>query len=149
MLYVSTTHYLANWYGIEKSVDILIKSGFTGIDFSMFDIKELPFTDNYKEMAEKLRKKADEAGVKFVQAHAPFSSKTDYYMNELVPLMPRAIEFASLLGIDKIVIHPRQNGRYYGRDPGRTLFFLVRPSDDWARPTHILEHNLLSSKNFI
>lgn len=116
MRYSSTTDYLSKKYGEEEAVKMLIEAGYTAIDFSMFDIKRAPFTDDYKELAEKLRKTADENGVVFNQAHAPFIWKTDVYENELVPLFPRAFEFAALLGIKNVVVHPRQNGRYYGRE---------------------------------
>lgn len=116
MRFSSTTDYLSKKYGEEEAVKMLIEAGYTAIDFSMFNISALPFTDDYREMAEKLVKLAKENGVVFNQAHAPFTSKTEVYENELVPLMPRAFEFASLLGIKNIVVHPRQNGRYYGRE---------------------------------
>ena len=116
MRFSSTTEYLAKIYGEEETVRMLINAGYTAIDFSMFNTKALPFTDDYREMAVKLRKMVEDAGIVFNQAHAPFYWKTDVYENELVPLMPRAFEFASLLGIKNVVVHPRQNGRYYGRE---------------------------------
>ncbi|MBE6537314.1 MAG: sugar phosphate isomerase/epimerase [Ruminococcaceae bacterium] len=116
MRYSSTTDYLAKKYGLEEAVKMLIEAGYTAMDFSMFNTKEAPFTDDYKEVAERILKIANENGVVFNQAHAPFTSNTEIYENELVPLLPRAFEFASLLGIKNIVVHPRQNGRYYGRE---------------------------------
>ncbi len=116
MRFSSTTDYLSKKYGEEEAVKMLIEAGYTAIDFSMFNTSRLPFTDDYREMAEKLLKLTRESGVVFNQAHAPFTSRTEVYENELLPLMPRAFEFASLLGIKNIIVHPRQNGRYYGRE---------------------------------
>ena len=116
MRFSSTTDYLAKHFGEEEAVKMLIEAGYPAIDFSMYNIKRLPYTDDYREMAKKLRKLADDNGVVFNQAHAPFIWKTDVYENELVPLFPVTFEFASLLGIKNVVVHPRQNGRYYGRE---------------------------------
>lgn len=116
MRFSSTTDYLSKKYGEEEAVKMLIEAGYTAIDFSMFNIKAAPYTDNYKELAAKILKMANDNGVIFNQAHAPFIWKTDVYENELLPLFPRAFEFASLLGIKNIVVHPRQNDRYYGRE---------------------------------
>lgn len=116
MLFSSTTEYLAKHFGEEEAVKMLIEAGYPAIDFSMYNIHRLPYTDDYREMAVKLRKLADDNGVVFNQAHSPFNGKTDYYENVLVPLFPVTFEFASLLGIKNVVVHPRQNGRYYGRE---------------------------------
>ena len=116
MRFSSTTEYLAKKIGEEEAVKMLVEAGYTAIDFSMFNTKIAPFVDNYKEIAEKILKITREKGVIFNQAHAPFIWKPDVYENELVPLFPRAFEFASLLGIKNVVVHPRQDGRYYGRE---------------------------------
>ena len=112
MIVSSTTDVLAKRFGIDKAVDMLIEAGYTGIDFSMFDINALPFTDDYKEVAARIRAKADAAGVKFVQAHAPFGGSPERVERELIPIFPRAMEFCSLLGIPNIVIHPVHFGKY-------------------------------------
>ena len=106
--------FLAEKYGIERAVDMMIEAGYPAIDVSMFDINACPFTDDYREVAGRIKAKADAAGVKFVQAHAPFGGGYDYYLNTLVPLMPRAFEFCKLVGIPNIVVHPIMQGHYYG-----------------------------------
>lgn len=116
MHFSSTTDYLSKLYGEEEAIRMLLDAGYTAIDFSMFNIRRAPFTDDYKELAEKILKMTSERGVIFNQAHSPFNSKTEYYENELVPLLPRTFEFASMLGIKNVIVHPRQNGRYYGRE---------------------------------
>ncbi len=121
MLFATQTEYLAKKYGNEKAVDMLIDAGYPAIDISVFRYDDVPFVDYYKEVAVRMKSKADANGVKFIQAHAPFvGGNYEKYMSECVPLMPRAIEFASLLGIPNIVIHPIQKGRYYGNE--KTVF---------------------------
>ncbi len=118
MLFASQTNFLAEKYGMEKAVDMLIEAGYPAIDISMFRFDDIPFVGDYLAAAKRMKEKADAHGVKFVQAHAPFvgGSKYDKYMSECVPLLPRAIEFAGILEIPYIVIHPIQNGRHYGNE---------------------------------
>ena len=108
--------FLADKYGIVRAVEMMIEAGYPAIDISMFDLNAPPFTDDYREIAATLRSMADAAGVKFVQAHAPFGGGYDRYLNELIPLFPRAFEFCSLLGIEHIVVHPIMRGHYYGHE---------------------------------
>ena len=116
MLYSSTTGFLSKKYGIETAVKMLVEAGYTGIDCSMFYLNDLPFASGCKETAEKLLAITEPCGVKFNQAHAPFTNNPDVYRNELLPIFPKVFEFASLLGIKNVIVHPMQDGRYYGRE---------------------------------
>lgn len=116
MLFSTQTHNAVATYGLEEGVKLLIASGFTALDLTMFANNEYLFEDNYKETAKKLKKIADDAGVPFTQAHAPFGGGYENYTTNLVPLMPKVFEFAGLLGIKQVVVHPIQQGRYYGRE---------------------------------
>ena len=107
--------FLANKFGLKEAVRMMINAGYTAIDISMFNVSECPFTDDYREVAKELLEMADSAGVKFTQAHAPFGPY-EKYINEHVPLFPRAFEFCRLLGIDKIVVHPIMPCSYYGNE---------------------------------
>ena len=113
MLFSNQTMFLADKYGLVRAVEMMIEAGYPAIDVSMFNLNDVPFTDDYREVAQTLREMADKAGVKFVQAHAPFGPY-ERYVNEMIPLFPRAFEFCSLLGIENIVVHPIMNGHYYG-----------------------------------
>ncbi len=113
MLFSSLTEFLAPKYGIEAAVDMLIDAGYEGIDISMFDIHAFPFTDDYMEICARIKAKADAAGVKFVQAHAPFGGY-EFYTKECIPLMPRVFDTCRLLGIPVVVVHPIMRGHYYG-----------------------------------
>ena len=115
MLFSNQTEFLGGKYGLVRAVEMMIEAGYPAIDISMFDIHACPFTDDYREVADTLNAMAAEAGVKFVQAHAPFGAY-DRYVNEMIPLLPRAFEFCSLLGIESMVVHPIMRGHYYGHE---------------------------------
>ena len=112
MLFSNQTDFLSALYGLEKAVDMMIEAGYPAIDISMFNYQLPPYTDDYLEVAARLKEKADKAGVSFVQAHATFGGGVDRVMNEHVPLFPRCFEFCRMLGIPAIVIHPIHFGRY-------------------------------------
>ena len=116
MLFSNQTEFLSAKYGLVRAVEMMIEAGYPAIDITMWDTKACPFTDDYREVAAVLKDMSDRSGVKFVQAHAPFGGGYDRYINELVPLFPRAFEFCSLLGIESIVIHPIMKGHYYGHE---------------------------------
>ena len=115
MLFSNQTEFLSGKYGLVRAVEMMIEAGYPAIDITMWDASACPFTDDYREIAARLKTMADAAGVKFVQAHAPFA-RYERYINELVPLFPRAFEFCSLLGIENIVVHPIMKGHYYGNE---------------------------------
>jgi len=116
MLYSSQTHNIVAAFGLEKGIEMMASSGFTALDLTMFANNEYLFEDDYKETAKKIKKIADDKGVPFTQAHAPFGGGYENYTTNLVPQMPRVFEFAGLLGIKQVVVHPLQQGRYYGRE---------------------------------
>ena len=116
MLYSNQCDFLSGKYGLEAAVDMMIEAGYPAIDISMFKTDAVPFTDDYREVALRIKSRADKAGVKFIQAHAPFGGGYETYTEKILPLMPRAFEFCSLLGIPAMVVHPVKNGRYYGRE---------------------------------
>ena len=116
MIFSTQTHFLADKFGLVEACERLALAGFPAIDISMFHVDQPPFTDDYKEVAEKLLEISKRTGVKYVQAHAPFGGGREKYTQNLVPLMPRAFEFCGLLGIENIVVHPIQDGRFYGRE---------------------------------
>ncbi len=116
MIFSTQTEHLAAKYGLERAVDMLIEAGYPAIDITMWDAKACPFTDDYREVAERIKAKADRHGVRFIQAHAPFGGGHDNYIRKLVPLFPRAFEFCSILGIENIVVHPITKGVFYGHE---------------------------------
>lgn len=116
MLVSTSTRYLVKKYGVIDGVKMYIDAGYAALDFSMTDTALPLYGDGYKELAAELVALANESGVIFNQSHAPFIGKTEVYENEYLPLMPRAFEFSSLLGIRNVVVHPRKCGRHYGNE---------------------------------
>jgi len=98
-------------FGIKEGITLLKEAGFDAIDFTFCDLGEdsLFYSDKYREFALEIKKHIDEIGIVCNQAHAPFNLVRDEkpdmsepHYNEIV----RAIECASILGAETIVVHP-------------------------------------------
>ena len=100
---------------LESGIDLLSDAGFPAIDMT-FSKYDYTLDDDATQLAAKLRRRANERGVIFNQAHAPCGGGYDKYTGETVPNLARVFEFASILGIKNIVVHPLQRGRYYGNE---------------------------------
>lgn len=116
MLFATQTQKLVETFGLFEGVKILMDAGYPALDFSMYNPGDYFYADDWKETAKKLRRMADERGVIFNQIHAPFGGGYEHYTQKLVPLMPRVFEFAAILGAKLAVVHPLQQGRYYGNE---------------------------------
>lgn len=94
--------------GLEKTIDVLAKAGFEGIEFNA-DLKEY-YTDAHDAaFYQRVRAYAAEKGVPITQAHAPFPSafadseaRTERRFFEIV----RSMQHAAWLGAKMIVVHP-------------------------------------------
>ncbi len=114
---VSTQTLRANaTFGIEGGIARLIDAGYDAIDYSFFGDISFCRGKGGIALAKKLRRMADERGVVFNQAHAPFGGGYDNYTANLIPQFPDVFEFCSVLGVKNVVVHPLQRGRYYGRE---------------------------------
>ena len=120
MLYSCQTCHLASRLGIHAAVDAMLDAGYPALDISLFGNNGFMLADDWKETAQSLRSKAEARGAVFNQAHAPFGGGYDHYTKVLIPTFPRVFEFCEELGVRQIVVHPLQQGRYYGRE--RELF---------------------------
>ena len=100
---VTTTCVFPPAYDAETVLERLANIGFTaldmGLDYCVGDGRLLD-GDDWREKVTALRKKADERGVRYTHAHAPFhaGSRAEAQM--------RAFEAASMLGAAYIVVHP-------------------------------------------
>ena len=54
MIVSTQTHFFADTYGLEASIEMLADAGFEGLDLSMFSLNTPIFGDGYKEYAEKI-----------------------------------------------------------------------------------------------
>lgn len=115
MLISTQTHQMTVMFGIEEGISRLIDAGYTGLDFSFFGDISYCGGEHGVALAKRLRKTADARGVVFNQAHAPFGGGYENYTTNLIPKFPDVFDFCSVLGVKNIIVHPLQNGRYYGR----------------------------------
>ena len=122
MLYSCQTCHVASRLGIHAAVDAMLDAGYPALDISLFGNNGFMLADDWKETAQALRDKAETRGAVFNQAHAPFGGGFEHYTKNLIPTFPRVFAFCEELGVRQIVVHPLQQGRYYGRE--RELFDL-------------------------
>ena len=114
--------------GEEKAIEYVAKAGFDAWDFSMttmckYNRKTASLnptthplsTDNYLSFARRLRKVAEDNGIRCNQAHAPFPAEPEM----VKPYLFRAIECTAEVGGEICVIHPgpfytpEQNAQFY------------------------------------
>ncbi len=115
MLYSTQTETLFHTLGEDNALDLFKDAGFPALDFSMFTA-DIVKTDGYRDYAIALRKKAKDRGIIFNQMHAPFGGGREFYTTETRPILPRCLEFASLLGVKNMIVHPITDPRYYGHE---------------------------------
>ena len=112
MKHSTQTRFLAKKYGVERAVDMITGVGFD-VDIS-FQNNLFDLTD--RSLPSRIIKIVGERGKSFVQAHAPYGGGYDNYTQNLIPTFPRVFEIAAELGIPNVVVHPLQQGRYYGNE---------------------------------
>ena len=100
---VTTTDVFPPEYQAEDVLDRLANLGYTTLDMG-FDYcvgeDRLLEGDNWRERVIALRKKADELGVRYTHAHAP------YDVGSRAEAQMRSFEAAAILGATSIVAHP-------------------------------------------
>ena len=127
----TATEMIEDKFGREEAIRMIARAGFDCADLSMFEMEtgyDSPFMqDNYAEYAQNLKKVAEECGICFNQAHAPFAMdmsvwETDPVAWEDVLLrIRRSIEIAGIVGAPRIVVHPVQYMIYWNTDPQEML----------------------------
>lgn len=107
---VLTTDAFESGYPAELAIERFAKAGFDGLDMGLdYQVDEgSPFLgDSYLDWAKMLRKKADELGIAYTHAHAPYEADS-------FDLAVRSIEVSAVLGANYLVIHPiahNENGK--------------------------------------
>ena len=96
-------------YGDIEALRLIKKAGFDGVDYTFYDMKNDIFTmDDHSlyRLADEIRQEADQLGLSFPQAHAPFGyhygegSDSKNYLD-----IVRSFEFCARLGCHQMVIH--------------------------------------------
>lgn len=140
-MYLSTqSFYLSERKGEPTTIRILKQAGYDAIDFSMFGNlckPDHPLSQaGYLDYARQLRQIADDVGIIFNQAHAPFPSfKSDdsAYNEKVFSDILRSLEISAVLGASIVVVHP-----FYLPDPkekkDRNLDFFCRLQPYCASP---------------
>lgn len=106
MIYSTNTEFVHGEGELFEGLDMIMNAGFPAIDFSVFKNYDYILADDYREKAKKIREYVESRGVHINQIHAPFGGGPVLYPQNIVPKLPRIIEFASLLGAKCAIVHP-------------------------------------------
>ena len=101
----------------EDAIQILAKSGFDAIDWSFFRMKnpdDVWNQENWRERAQKMKALAAQCGIGFSQAHAPYPTNKGEEPFDTIQMdrILRAMEAAAIMGVQYIVVHPKQHLDY-------------------------------------
>lgn len=114
MKIVTTTDWLEQNFGIEKTIEMIAEAEFDGLDYCDININVDLSKDEYIRKAKLIRQKAESCGIKIYQTHAPITTallkKGD--MNFCQSQIIRSLEFAGILGAEAAVVHPFQHPSY-------------------------------------
>ena len=118
MRLVTNTECIGDALGHRDAIRLIAKAGFDGIDCSFFDMKQDDSVwnrDGWKDYALEIRAVADDCGIPFRQAHAPFHTTIgeEPYDTEMRQKILRAMEAAALLGVENIVVHAIRHLNYH------------------------------------
>lgn len=120
MLLSTQTFILARRLGLSQAVCAILDAGFDAVDFSFFKARKeeeaIYDRDDYVSICENLRRYANGRSAVFNQAHAPCASPWEKYSAECIPHFSRVFECCGILGVKTLVIHPVQDGRFYGHE---------------------------------
>ena len=115
MLFSTNTGSVGRRLGIPATVELIASAGFPCADISLFYSN--PAVDKWDRsaLARELNAISASTGIRYNQAHAPFSSDLDTHLREIVPQLPYAFEMCALIGVPTMVIHPVKdyNKLYY------------------------------------
>ena len=111
MILSTQTHAAANAFGLETAIKMIADAGFDALDLSMFNDEgsKWMFEPDFEARVLRAKAIAEENGVFFNQAHAPFPTMKagdDAYNRESIPRVIRAIEIAGMTGVKNIIVHP-------------------------------------------
>ena len=121
------TDLMEKYLSKEEIVKMLKDAGFTAVDWSFFEMLNCEgvwCTDEWESAAKQLRAAADEAGIVFNQAHAPFptSRGTEEFDGPMLERIKRSIRVAAILGVKNIVVHPMTHLHYQEAGNKEKLF---------------------------
>ena len=118
----ANTSSLTKRFSTEEAIRRYAKAGFDCLDFSIsqpWGPENPAYGDDYLENARRIRAAADECGIPFNQAHAPFRFSVEESVNwetEIFPKQVRALEICAILGVEILVIHPIHHMDFRGNE---------------------------------
>ena len=116
MKIVTTNHWLNRRFSVEKSIEMIAKAGFDGVDFDDIPVETEVWQSSYKDYAKHLRNVAESFGVEIRQTHAPITgSVLAHYNGDLqfaIDRICRSIEFSHIIGSKNVVVHPIQDPKF-------------------------------------
>ena len=120
MILSTQTHVLADKIGMDEALKVLAKAGFDSLDLSMFHMNnpdDIFGGDDAVEKAKEIKKKAEDLGLTFNQAHAPFSFdlKTKSF-DDYTPLVVKSLKVAAAAGVKQIIVHPFHHVVFKGNE---------------------------------
>ncbi len=107
MLLSSPIGTIQRLYTMEESIDLMCDAGFDAIDFSFHVDEKFYSKETSPDFFKNLRQYAENKGMVFNQAHAPFKhpqnkEEMDKYVGDII----QCIKNSALLGVKTIVVHP-------------------------------------------
>ncbi len=112
MLLSTQTDNLFRRFGPDEGIRLFAEAGYDAIDYSMFEMTsdDCPLnTTDPEKFGLELRRKAEAAGLRFNQAHAPFPcwrNGDEAYNAKMPARVAQSIRIAGVLGAKAIVVHP-------------------------------------------
>lgn len=111
MILSTTTDNVFEAFGYENGIRLLARLGFDAMDFNLIEsIYKTEFSEeSYESFCFQLKQCAEDNGIYFNQAHAPFPSYwfgDDDYNKKVEPALIRSIKAAGIVGAKQIVVHP-------------------------------------------
>ena len=124
MLLSSSVSQILKYADLKTAVDVFAQTGYDAGDFSTH-LRDEFYTDYHnKEYYTEIKKYAEDKGIIFNQAHAPFASSTEdrEETTRIFQNIVTSMKNASYLGVKDIVVHPCQHLEYNDGNNAEILF---------------------------
>lgn len=115
MKVATSTEYAIREFGEKEGLKMLKEAGFDCLDYTLcFEIDNLAGMIAHEPKIQEAAAYAKEQGVVFHQAHAPYPSSVDdddedFDNAEIFQMIVKAMEYASILGIPTLIVHPKKH----------------------------------------
>lgn len=127
---ISTTNsFLAKEYGQRKALEMIAGAGFDCLDmyfgYMAKDDQNEFLQPGAKDLCKDLRRRAEELGIFYNQAHAPYRMDHKPWLEgdreHILNRYRVSFELAGILGVRNVVVHPLHCMNYFDHDPAWIL----------------------------